>query len=153
MQEQAFSAFMCHPSLYHARHGDPFTALDGRKHGSVLTVQQHHSRKEHYPNKATAWVTAHGGTLCAVNLAVHDGEHLRVIDMLTRDPGTSPLEQDPRAYTAVCIFFSDGHKKMYRQAVRFMKETKRTCAALYHFQPKFMLLHVTATGMLRRKMC
>lgn len=135
-------AFLCHPRLYTRDAGGRLQAPDGVPYFLVREVQDIPASSEHYPNKATTWIQAHSSAICATNFALLDRGVLFTVDLLVATPA------GPQA---VFILFSDGDRRLYRRAVKYVLHVKQVCKKEYNFHPQFLLLHVTGRGLLRRK--
>jgi hypothetical protein len=109
----------------------------------VRHVQHEPGPGQHFPNRATRWVLDNIGPICDTRLALHDGVGLYVVDLLVR--------QRRGGCVAVFFLFGDGSEALYRRAVRFVQRARRVCSLYYAFSPEFLLMHLTARGVLRRK--
>eukprot|EP00961_Rhodomonas_salina_P233235 3152015-Rhodomonas_salina.1 len=140
------ATFVCHQDTYQLDEQDAVAAAGGVRLPGRLrayAVQTRHPARANWPNRATSWVRAHGGAICAANVAVRDREQLLTIDLLLRNEHCT--------CTAVFLLDSGGARSLYEHAKRFVRQTKNVCARRYNFQPRFLILHLTGSGRLRRK--
>jgi hypothetical protein len=145
------AAFLCHPRLYRAGDDGTFTAPDTRPYTGVRGVQDTAVAGEHYPNKATSWARRNFAHVCAANVALRSGDELLTVDLLLRNLDTPPLDKAAGGFTAVFVVFSGGRRALYERALRYVRRVRAVAEREYGFAPGFLLLHITGSGVLRRR--
>lgn len=144
-RERSSVSFFSHPLLYRLGRGGNYYSAEQTPYTHVLHVQNTPNGDHHFPNTATDWLYANTTRFSETGVALYDDGKLHVIDILARDATVEG------GYIAAFILFSGGNRATYEKAVRFVRKTKDICLKNYHFHPRFLLLHVTRSGMLRKR--